>query len=102
MSTLPAAAFLTGRKSVFSIWLQQMVRLLFHCGYDIMSHNMRQIAEQPMRTGRPAKHRKISEAQAAFKRGEIPADAYAAFKAQVHNAYQRDIPFLFTIHEWWS
>jgi hypothetical protein len=55
-----------------------------------------------MRMGPPIKHNQNVEAYAAYKRGDIPKDAYDAFKAQVHSAYRRRIPFLFTIHTWWA
>jgi hypothetical protein len=44
----------------------------------------------------------VAEAREACERGEIPADAYQAFRSQVQSAKSRGIPFEFSFSEWWS
>jgi hypothetical protein len=44
----------------------------------------------------------VAEAREACERGEIPAEAYQAFRSQVQSAKGRGIPFEFSISEWWA
>lgn len=44
----------------------------------------------------------IITARADSIRLDIPEVAYQAFRAQFHSAKRREIPFLFTLPEWWK